>query len=226
MWRKSRETAPYAVLFAIPLLALAGSAVAQNSETPPNPPADKPERGNCLPANIPGSPKQELRYKAYAGPARPDSEVAILYLRRNGGCASKPCPPPGILAVNYIDGIRDVAILNWDGTLREGCKAHRHNYGPARMFDVNCKHRFNAVELLPGTHTLSFAADAALSPHWGFSAAKTLTVEAGKKYRVELVENNSYANTTYNVAYGSSVTTLHIWLSVVISEIKPDEEQR
>lgn len=220
---------PYLGLLTIPLLVLKGSADAQNSKTSPDPPANDPAQIVYLQGFFPGSPKRELRYRAYAGPVRPESQIAILYLRRSGSCASKPCPPPGILEVRGIDDHqptknRNVALLNWDGTLREGCKAalEKRVYGGVTMRQtfVYCKQRFNTVELLPGTHTLYFASD---DPRWGFTAMKTLTVEAGKKYRAELVEDNSYGNTAYNVAYGTSVTTLHIWLSVVISEIKPDE---
>ena len=103
---------------------------------------------------------EDVIYKAYDGPAQSADKIAFLSWRRSD------------LEITKIDG--HLPGKNWDGTLRKGCK-FRHiksrkicdartwrwqkancHYTKPHDIASSCKDKVYALQLLPGTHNISF----------------------------------------------------------------------
>jgi len=127
------------------------------------------------------------RYQAYSGSPLPRDQVATL--------------DPGELVIT-LDG-RDLAY-DWDGLMREGCKAHRPNNVTRKPY--RCMPTHLLIEVPPGRHTIGvelfgsggihFSGPDCTSSSCRFS--KAVSVEASRTYLIRFNSPSGfvYANPT------------------------------
>ncbi len=174
---------------------------------------------------------QEAPYQAYAGPALPRNQVAVIEKShyRYHSLFGKTSVDDSHLTLFRVDG--KYLKRNWDGSPRTDCKQRsKHAVAAGDCFIMP-----DSVQVLPGTHTIEVitrlgyfpgAMPTGMEIHGQdctgvtCSVSKDISLEAGKTYALKLtvqrttpIHSNrvgAIESTSYGVQFGIDVTLVGV----------------